>query len=86
MMCYGQLLVMALFGLYRQQKDSFVPRYLEFLRSGGSKAPKELVGLFGFDIESRALWELGIAEIKLHIDELRQSLDVCETQGNDNAQ
>lgn len=83
---YGQLLVMALFGLYRQQKDSFVPRYLEFLRSGGSKAPKELVGLFGFDIESRAFWELGIAEIKLLIDELRQSLDVCETQGNDNAQ
>ncbi|MDE6978323.1 MAG: oligoendopeptidase F, partial [Helicobacter sp.] len=81
---YGQLLVMALFGLYRQQKESFVPRYLEFLRSGDSKAPKELVGLFGFDIESRYFWELGIAEITLLMDEFRQSLqDVHKEYSNE---
>ncbi len=71
---YGQLLVMALFGLYRQQKESFVPRYLEFLRSGGSKTPKELVGLFGFDIESRHFWEQGISEIRLLVQELKALL------------
>ena len=61
---YGQLLVLALYGLYKKGtcKD-FVTLYQEFLRSGGSRSPKELVGLFGFDIEDKEFWEIGIAEV-----------------------
>lgn len=61
---YGQLLVLALFGLYKREGASFVPKYLEFLSSGGSRAPHELVGLFGFDIESADFWEIGLGEVE----------------------
>lgn len=71
---YGQLLVMALFGLYRQQKDNFVPKYLEFLQAGGSRTPRDLVGIFGFDIEKREFWEIGISEVKLLLDEFKHCL------------
>ncbi len=61
---YGQLLSLALFGLCKQNKKDFVPKYTKFLSSGGSKSPKDLVAIFGFDIESSAFWENGINEVK----------------------
>ena len=68
---YGQLLVLALYGLYQKStcKD-FVSLYLEFLRAGGSKSPKDLVGLFGFDIEDNKFWEIGIAEVRRLLEAL----------------
>ena len=39
---YGQLLVMALFGLYRQQKDSFA--ILRFCAAGAAKRQKNSLG------------------------------------------
>nr|MCS5196364.1 M3 family metallopeptidase [Staphylococcus aureus] len=49
---YGQLLVLALFGLYRKkkttaEKQEFVDTYTTFLSKGGSVSPEELVGMFG---------------------------------------
>ena len=61
---YGQLLSLALFGLYKKDKTSFVPKYTEFLSAGGSKSPKDLVKIFGFDIEDSAFWKFGINEVK----------------------
>lgn len=62
---YAQLLVLALYGLYKSGKcKDFKARYLQMLRLGGSKSPKELVGLFGFDIEDKNFWQLGIREIE----------------------
>ena len=62
---YAQLLVLALYGLYKSGKcKDFKVRYLQMLRLGGSKSPKELVGLFGFDIEDKNFWQLGIKEIE----------------------
>ena len=39
------------------------------LSLGGSKSPKELVGLFGFDIEDKNFWQLGIKEIEKLVSE-----------------
>lgn len=62
---YGQLLVLALYGLYKQgKKEDFLDNYILFLSSGGSKSPKELVAKFGFDIEDEAFWSIGIEEVK----------------------
>lgn len=76
---YGQLLVLALYGLYKKGtcKD-FVSLYQEFLRSGGSRSPKELVGLFGFDIEDKAFWEIGIAEVKRLLEALEGANNVAK--------
>ena len=71
---YGQLLVMALFGLYRQDKKSFIPKYEEFLSLGGSQSPKDLVGIFGMDIESESFWQIGLKEIQRLLEELKAIL------------
>lgn len=60
---YGQLLSLALFGLYKQNKKDFVPKYTKFLSAGGSQSPKDLVAIFGFDIEDSAFWEVGMGEV-----------------------
>lgn len=67
---YAQLLVLALYGLYKSGRcKDFKARYLQMLRLGGSKSPKELVGLFGFDIEDKNFWQLGIKEIEKLVGE-----------------
>ncbi|CAM2944487.1 M3 family oligoendopeptidase [Helicobacter burdigaliensis] len=71
---YGQLLVMALFGLYKKDKQNFVAKYETFLSLGGSKSPKELVALFGLDIESSEFWGIGIGEVKLLMEEFKLAL------------
>ena len=70
---YGQLLVLALYGLYKDGKcKDFVELYIEFLRLGGSKSPKELVALFGFDIEDVKFWEIGLAQVERLVDSIRE--------------
>ena len=72
---YGQLLVLALFGLYKQGKaKDFIKTYIEFLSSGGSKSPRELVGAFGFDIEDSAFWEIGMQEVRKMLREFEELL------------
>lgn len=76
---YGQLLVLALFGLYKSGKcKDFVSIYTDFLSAGGSKSPSELVGAFGFDIESSAFWNIGINEVQKLLWEF---CTLCKEQG-----
>lgn len=73
---YGQLLVLALFGLYRRcnekQKESFKKKYIAFLSSGGSKSPRELIQQFGFDVEDSSFWEIGLKEIARMLEEFKE--------------
>jgi oligoendopeptidase F len=39
---FGQLLVLALYKQYQEEGESFKPRYMEILSSGGSDAPAEI--------------------------------------------
>lgn len=70
---YGQLLVLALYGLYKSKKcKNFVEIYTKFLSLGGSKSPKELVEMFGFDIEKEDFWQIGLEEIKSILEEFKE--------------
>ena len=70
---YAQLLVLAIFGLYKSGKcENFVQIYTEFLSAGGSRSPKELVGMFGFDIEDAAFWQIRINEVRKLVEEFCQ--------------
>lgn len=69
---YGQLLVFALFGVYRRDRRDFIAKYETFLSLGGSRSPKELVGIFGLDIESSDFWEIGIQEVKMLLEGLKK--------------
>lgn len=67
---YAQLLVLALFGLYKSGKcENFVEIYTKFLSLGGSKSPKDMVAMFGFDINKEEFWDIGMNEIKKLVDE-----------------
>jgi len=69
---YGQLLVLALYGLYKGGKcDNFIEIYTAFLSAGGSKSPKELIAKFGFDIDDKEFWKIGIEEIRKLLKEFK---------------
>ncbi|BCD47841.1 Oligoendopeptidase F PepF [Helicobacter suis] len=79
---YGQLLVLALFGLYRKkkttaEKQEFVDTYTTFLSKGGSVSPEELVGMFGFDITDKEFWKIGMGEVEKMLEEFEGLLDGC---------
>jgi oligoendopeptidase F len=75
---YGQLLVLALYGLYKSgQCEDFISRYTAFLCAGGSKSPKELVELFGFDVEDEAFWQIGLEAVASLVEEFKGGVDVA---------
>src|SRR6202030_814874 len=47
---YGQLLALSVYDRYLAEGPSFEPRYLELLRSGGSRSPQELGEIVGIDL------------------------------------
>lgn len=68
---FGELLVLALYKLYQEEGESFVPRYLELLKAGGTASPYELVKPFGVDLDDPVFWQGGLTVI----DELLQSVE-----------
>jgi len=56
---FGQLLVLALYQQYKQEGDSFKPRYKQILSAGGSVAPECLLKEAGIDIHQAEFWQGG---------------------------
>jgi oligoendopeptidase F len=72
---FGELLVMALFARYREERNGFAPRYLNVLRAGGSDWPERILAPMGVDLTDPGFWQEGLGEI-----------DVMVTQAEDLAQ
>ena len=69
---YGMLIVLALYNLYKQQGAAeFAPKYLEFLSSGDSATPQELMQRLGVDLEDTEFWNSGFAVIKDWLEQFR---------------
>jgi oligoendopeptidase F len=60
---FGELLVLALYNLYQEDRAAFVPKYLDLLRAGGSNTPAELLKPFGVDLDDPAFWLGGLTTI-----------------------
>ena len=58
---YGELLVLALLRRYDEEGASFVPRYLDLLRAGGSDTPAALLAGIDLDVTDSAFWGGGLA-------------------------
>lgn len=71
---FGNLLVLALYGMYREQGKAFVPKYLDLLAAGGSKAPQAILSDVGVDMNSEAFWQSGFDAISGMIDQLDQTM------------
>ncbi|MEA4811009.1 MAG: M3 family oligoendopeptidase [Anaerolineaceae bacterium] len=56
---FGQLLVFALYKMYRQEGEAFKPKYFRILSAGGSVPPVELLQEAGIDVHQAAFWQGG---------------------------
>ena len=56
---FGQLLVLSLYQQFKQEGESFKPKYLKILSAGGSEAPARILSEAGIDIESAEFWQGG---------------------------
>ena len=61
---FGELLVLALYGIYQQEGETFVAKYLELLSEGGSRSPYEMLQPFDIDLDSPAFWMSGLTVIE----------------------
>ncbi len=69
---YGQLLALSVYGRYREEGDSFAPRYLELLAAGGSRSPEELAAIVGIDLADPGFWDAGLALVEAQLTEAEE--------------
>ena len=69
---FGELLVLALYGIYQQQGDAFASNYFDLLSAGGSGSPYELLEPFGIDLDSADFWSQGLAVIDGMLKDVEQ--------------
>ena len=69
---FGQLLVLALYEMYKQEGESFKPKYLKILEYGGAEAPARILKEAGINIASAKFWQGGFDAISRMIDELEK--------------
>ncbi len=67
---FGQLLVLALYQLYRREGAPFKTKYLQILAHGGSKAPIDILQEAGLDISTASFWQGGFNVLDDMITEL----------------
>ncbi len=56
---FGQLLVLSLYKQFKEEGESFKPRYIKLLATGGSEAPVKILSDAGFDVRQAAFWQGG---------------------------
>jgi len=66
---FGELLVIALYQKYQNERNLFVPRYIELLSSGGSEAPEKLLARVGVDITDPNFWQGGLDLLREMVNE-----------------
>ena len=70
---FGNLLVLALYGMYQEQGADFVPRYENLLATGGSRAPQDMLQIMGVDMTSETFWQSGFNTIRAMVEQLEQT-------------
>lgn len=71
---FGNLLVLALYRMYKEQGTAFVPKYLELLETGGSEAPRDILAKVGVDMTDEAFWQSGFDTIREMVGQLETTL------------
>ncbi len=67
---FGQLLTLSLYQRYRDEGQSFVPKYLKILSYGGSASPEHILGEAGIDIRSARFWQGGFDVLRGFLEQL----------------
>ncbi|MCE7741608.1 MAG: M3 family oligoendopeptidase [Candidatus Heimdallarchaeota archaeon] len=69
---FAQMFVYAMYQLYLDEGESFIPKLKEILKSGSSKSPKEFGEIMGLDITKPDFWKLGMKQYERFVDELEK--------------
>jgi len=72
---YGQLLALSVYQRYEQEGQAMVPRYLEMLAAGGSKAPEEVVAIVGIDLTDPGFWDAGLELVERQLTEAEEAAE-----------
>lgn len=73
---FGELMVLALFAIYREQGAQFAGKYLGLLRAGGSDWPQHLLSGVGVDLGQADFWQKGLDIVE---DMIRAAEDLSGT-------
>jgi oligoendopeptidase F len=71
---YAQLFVYALYQLFKEQGESFVPKLKALLAARGSKSPRELAAELGFDITKEEFWQRGMKQAEHFVGLLEETV------------
>jgi oligoendopeptidase F len=71
---FGNLLVLALYQMYKEQGTTFVPKYMDLLSTGGSEAPQVILNKVGVDMMSEAFWQSGFDTIREMVEQLERTM------------
>jgi len=69
---FGQLLVYALYQMFKEEGESFKPKYLKILSAGGSEAPERILKEAGVDIRDPKFWQGGFDFLGRLVSELEK--------------
>ena len=72
---FGQLLVLSLYKQFKEEGDSFKPRYIKILSTGGAKAPMKILSEAGFDISQASFWQGGFNVVDEMVRQLEDMSD-----------
>ncbi len=68
----SNLLVISLYQLYLEQKEDFVPKFVNLLSVGSSLSPEEMLFEIGIDLNDSSFWQKGINYLSDKIEELEK--------------
>lgn len=66
---FGELLVLALFNLYKERGADFIPQYIAVLEAGGSDYPDAILSKVGVDLNDPNFWSHGIDALRVLVEE-----------------
>lgn len=71
---FGNLLVLALYRMYKEEGAAFVPKYLDLLATGGSQSPQAILAKVGVDMTQERFWQSGFDTIRDMVKELERTM------------
>jgi len=72
---FAHLVAFSLLARYREDREAFVPAWLELLGNGGSRSPQDLLQPVGVDLRDPETWALAFGEFDRCIAEAEAGLD-----------
>src|SRR5690242_10529919 len=72
---FAHLVAFSLLARYREDPERFAPAYLDFLASGASRSPQDLLAPLGVDLRDPQTWALAFAEFDRCVVEAEAGVD-----------